>query len=291
LSFAALIPDLHHYNGRGGRVFPLWRDAAATEPNVPPKLLGFLEKKYKTPVAAADLLAYIAAVAAHPAYTARFQSDLAQPGLRIPLTASAKLFGKAAEIGRTIIWLHTFGERFVDAKNGRPAQPPRLAKEKAPRIPAGGAISQDLGARPDEILYDADKKRLLIGSGYIDNVPPRVWAYEVSGKQVLTQWFSYRKRNREKPPMGDRRPPSELCAIQAAGWLAEYTMELLNVLHVLGRLVELEEAQGELLEQICAGATIAVEELRASEALAVPAEWRKKLTPALTAASLFADEE
>ena len=26
LTFTGLIPDLHHYNGRGGRVYPLWRD-------------------------------------------------------------------------------------------------------------------------------------------------------------------------------------------------------------------------------------------------------------------------
>ena len=46
-----LVPDLDHYNGSfGGRVFPLWRDRAASEPNLPPKLLGFLEKKYKTAV-------------------------------------------------------------------------------------------------------------------------------------------------------------------------------------------------------------------------------------------------
>ena len=125
LSFTDLVPDLHHYNGRGGRVFPLWRDRAATEPNLPPKLLSFLKKKYRTAVGAEDLMAYIAAVAAHPAYTARFQDDLAQPGLRIPLTASGKLFAKAVEIGRTIIWLHTFGERCVDSNSGRPAKPPR----------------------------------------------------------------------------------------------------------------------------------------------------------------------
>src|SRR5205807_7913758 len=95
LSFTALIPDLHHYNGRGGRAIPLWRDRAASEPNLPRKLLGFLEQKYKTSVTAQDLMAYIAAVAAHPAYTARFQDDLAQPGLRIPLTAKGKLFSQA----------------------------------------------------------------------------------------------------------------------------------------------------------------------------------------------------
>ena len=230
-------------------------------------------------------MAYIAAVAAHPAYTARFQDDLAQPGLRIPLTANGKLFAKAVELGRTIIWLHTFGERCVDPKNGRPAKPPRLAKEKSPRIPAAGAIPQDPEAMPDEISYDASKKRLLVGDGYIENVSPEIWSYDVSGKQVLSQWFSYRKRNREKPPMGDKRPPSELCKIQPESWLAEYTTELLNVLHVLGRLVELEEPQRELLVKICSGPTITSEELKANEALTVPAAWRKKLATDSTASS------
>jgi hypothetical protein len=224
-----------------------------------------------------DLMAYIAAIAAHPGYTARFQNDLAQPGLRIPLTANATLLANAVELGRTVIWLHTFGERCVDPRNGRPAQPPRLAKERAPRMPAAGAIGQGPDAMPEEIGYDATKKRLLVGAGYIDNVSAEVWNYDVSGKQVLPHWFSYRKRNREKPPMGDKRPPSDLCKIQPESWPAEYTTELLNVIHVLGRLVELEQSQQELLVKICSGPTIALEELSANEALTVPAPWRKKL--------------
>ena len=79
---------------------------------------------------------------------------------------------------------------------------------------------------PDEIEYDGAKERLLIGKGFIDNVPPAVWQYEVSGKRVLTQWFSYRKKNRERPIIGDRRPPSKLGDIQPDHWLAEYTTEL-----------------------------------------------------------------
>ena len=35
-----------------------------------------------------------------------------------------------------------------------------------------------------------------------------------SGKRVLTQWFSYRKKNRERAIIGDRRPPSKLGDIQ-----------------------------------------------------------------------------
>ena len=166
----------------------------------------------------------------------------------------------------------------MDPKNGRPARPPRLQKEQAPRIPAAEAIPQGADAMPDEVGYDAAKKRLLVGGGYVENVSPEVWSYEVSGKQVLLQWFSYRKRNREKPPMGDKRPPSELCKIQPDSWLAEYTTELLNILHVLGRLVELEDVQRALLEKICSSPTFSSAELKESEALAVPDAWRKKLT-------------
>jgi hypothetical protein len=277
LTFTALVPDLHHYNGRGGRAFPLWRDSAATEPNVAPKLLELLAKKYKTQVTAEDLLAYLAAVAAHSAYTVRFQPNLTQPGLRIPLTARGKLFTEAVELGRRVIWLHTFGERYADRTAQRPAGPPRLPKDRAPRIPSSGAIPSDPDTMPDEISYDAAKRRLLVGDGFIDNVPPEVWEYEVSGKRVLTQWFSYRKKDRERPIIGDRRPPSKLGDIQPDHWLAEYTSELLNVLHVLGSLVELEPLQAKLLARICSGTLITAAELAADEVLAVPPAWRKSL--------------
>jgi hypothetical protein len=89
-----------------------------------------------------------------------------------------------------------------------------------------------------------------------------VWTYEVSNKHVLTQWFSYRKRHRERPQIGERRTPSPLGDIQPDAWPAEYTTELLNVLNVLGRLVELEPAQADLLERICAGPTLTQEALR-----------------------------
>ena len=270
ISLTCLIPDLDHYNGRGGRVFPLWRNRTGTLPNMPPGLLSFLGKKYKSPVSAEDLMAYLAAVAAHPAYTGRFASELVQPGLRIPLAKKAATFVAAVELGRVVIWLHTFGERFTDAGQGRPAQPPRLPKDQAPRIPSGGLIPQSPEAMPDTIDYDEAKGRLLIGQGYVERVTPAMWAYEVSGKHVVRQWFSYRKANRERPIIGDRRPPSKLGAIQPDHWPAEYTTELLNVLNVIGRLVELEPSQSALLERICSEPTITVDELRADGALAAP---------------------
>ena len=110
--------------------------------------------------------------------------------------------------------------------------------------------------------YDANKKRLQIGQGYVENVEPGMWLYEVSGKHVLLQWFSYRKANRERPIIGDRRPPSTLVQIQPDHWLAEYTTELLNVLNVLGLLIDLEPTQTKLLDRICGGSLISEEDLR-----------------------------
>ena len=276
ITFAALLPDLNHYNGRGGRIFPTWRDSEASIPNISSALLSYLGHRYGRTVGAEDLVAYIAAVASHPAFTDRFKADLAQPGLRVPLTAEGDIFAAAAELGRTVIWLQTFGERFVDTDEGRPAGPPRLPPGDAPRIPIGGTIPLDPEKMPDTIDYDATNRRLLIGSGYVENVEPRVWNYEVSDKQVLRQWFSYRKANRKRPIVGDRRPPSKLGELQPDHWLAEYTTELINVLNVLGRLVNLEQPQAELLERTCSSKIISADELREAGALTVDAKSMSK---------------
>jgi len=178
------------------------------------------------------------------------------------------LFADAVKIGREVIWLHTFGERFVDPADGRPAGAPRMPVGERPTIPQDGAIPSSADGMPETIIYNPTTRRLHIGSGHIDNVPQAVWDYEVSGKQVLTQWFSYRGRDRSRPMIGDRRTPSPLGDIQPDGWLVEYTTELLNVLNVIGRLVALESAQVDLLERICAGPTIPDGELKAAMAAA-----------------------
>ncbi len=290
VSFTALIPDLDHYRGSfGGRVFPLWRDQDARRHNMTPSFLTSLGKKYRRQVSAEDLMAYLAAVLAHPAFTARFKAELIQPGLRVPFTAKAATFAAAVEIGRSVIWLHTFGERFADPAQDRPSSPPRLPKEQAPRIPKGGMIPASPDAMPDTIDYDEAKERLLVGQGYVEHVTPGMWAYEVSGKHVLRQWFSYRKANRERPIMGDRRPPSKLGEIQPDHWLAEYTTELINVLHVIGRLIELEPTQAALLERICSGPTIPADEFHSGDAIETPkaSTRRRKATESQDGPRLF----
>ena len=266
VTFSASIPDLHHYNGRGGRVFPLWADRRAEVTNLKTSLLREMGEALGVTVTASDLMAYFAAVAAHPAYTARFRSDLVQPGLRFPMTTETSLFTEAVDIGREVIWLHCFGERLADPSARRPSGAPRMPAGERPVIPKDGAIPTDPDRFPDRIEHDAAAHRLRIGDGYIDNVPRAVWEYEVSGKQVLVQWFSYRRLDRSRPIIGDRRPPSPLENIQPERWLAEYTTELMNVLHVLGRLVALESRQADLLNRICDGPLLSGEDLRASGA-------------------------
>ena len=119
---------------------------------------------------------------------------------------------------------------------------------------------------PNTIDYNASTERLHVGIGFIEPVPVAVWNYKVGGKQVLAQWFNSRKREREKPQIGDRRKPSPLGDIQPDHWLAEYTTELLNVLNVLGLLVELEPQAEQLLERICAGPLVTQADLQAAGA-------------------------
>ena len=268
LTFAGLVPDLHHYHGRGGRVFPLWRDGAAAIPNVKPPLTDYLAAQFGTSVTAPDVMAYIAALLSHPGFTARFRTDLVRPGLRVPVTADALLFRSAVGLGNEVIWLQTYGERFADPVAGRPAAPPRLPKGQGPTIPAAGAIPGAPHPLPDEMHHDPATRRLHIGAGFIDNVPAAVADYQVSGRNVLHQWFSYRKLDRTRPVIGDRRPPSALDRIQPDHWLPEYTEDLLNLLHVLGRLVALEPQQAALLDQICAGSLLTAEVLEVAGALA-----------------------
>jgi Type ISP C-terminal specificity domain len=160
--------------------------------------------------------------------------------------------------------LHCYGECYIDPKVDRPKKAPRLQKAVAPYIPTGGAIPPE--PLPNTMDYDAAKRRLTVGQGYVENVTPEMWAYQVSGKQVVWHWFSYRRGDRSRPIIGDRRPPSPLDSIQPEGWLPEYTTDLLDLLHVLGRLIALEPAQADLLSRICTDPLLSIDELSSAGA-------------------------
>ncbi|MFB9835379.1 type ISP restriction/modification enzyme [Actinoallomurus acaciae] len=265
--FSALVPSVHHYNGRGGRVLPLYRDAAGRVPNLAPGLLDLLSCKLHQEVSAKDIFAYIAAVTAHPAYTERFAEQLRTPGVRVPLTADPQLWGEAMSIGHRVIRFHTYGERPHNAGEGYPHQVPRLPASLRPKVVR--AIPDTPQAMPGNIAYDKDTETLLVGDGQIRPVPPRVWEYEISGMKVVRKWFDYRKKH----PGGKHTSP--LDDITPERWPAQFTTELLELLNMLGLCVGLETEQARLLDQISTGPLITTTDLEHAGVLPVPQRLRK----------------
>ncbi len=271
VTFTAHIPDMHHYNGRSGRAIPLYRDAHGTAPNLAPKLLSYLAWRLDANPTPEDVLAYVAGVVAHSAYTQRFLEELHVPGVRVPLTADPVLWDEAVRLGREVLWLHTYGERLFDSAAGRPEGPPRLPRERRPRVMA--EIPDTEAGMPTAIAYDPDAQTLEVGAGRIERVSPEVWAYEVSGWKVVKRWFEYRKRS----PRGRRS--SKLDYVVPTYWRPDFTTELLNLLQVLERLVDLQPDQADLLDRICAGTQITGADLGAAAIFPPPARVRRPVRP------------
>lgn len=260
-TFTLFVPDLDHHHGRGGRAYPLWLDSAGTSPNVVPGLLDHLAAVYERTVSGPDLFAYVTAVSAHPSYVERYRGDLHTPGLRIPLTAGRECFGRAVALGRRVLWLHTYGERFADPADDRPPGPPRVEGERRPLVVA--AIPDSEAGMPDDIEYDEAAGMLHVGAGRISGVTPAMWEYETSGYKLIRRWFSKRKRT----PEGRRSSPLE--DIVAKAWDPDWTTELIDLLHAIALLVDLEPEQSTLLEEIASGSLITVSDLSASGVLPV----------------------
>jgi hypothetical protein len=240
-----LIPDLHHFRGSfGGKdVIPLWRDAECSQPNVTAGLLTALAERLGQTISPEDLLAYCYALLSAPSYTRRFREELEVPGPHVPLTIETKLFKCAVKLGRELIWLHTYGERFV---------PPG---ERAGRVPQGQAryvktIPQRADAYPEKHSYDEIKQELHVGEGVFAPVSPEVRAFQVSGLDVIGSWLDYRMKGgagRKSSPLDDIRPTI---------WPEAFSKELLELLWVLERTVALGPELDSLLEDAISGPTI-----------------------------------
>lgn len=271
--FSAVIPDMHMFNNRGGRALPVFlADGRPTTARATRTFIGCKVSHAEGPVSGDDLAAYIAAVTAHPGYTARFAEQLETPGIRVPLTADSKLWHAAVEVGRRVLWLHTFGERLVDEAAGRPcggaagaALSPVLNLDGVPAtedgMPTVITHSSDPGSRRDA---DDGDHTLYLDSARFSPVSPAVWRYDVGGRRVVKSWFDARRRN----PGGRRSSP--LDEINARRWVKTDTDELLRLLGVLDGLVQLESRQTELLDAICAGPLLSYADLDRAGALPTP---------------------
>jgi hypothetical protein len=215
-----------------------------------PGLLDVLAKRY--PVTPSNLLAYIAGVTSHPAFVETFTDELTTPGIRVPLTSDPELFRRAVELGCRVIWLHTFGKASDFAPKGEQLEFPQ-GDSRRPSI-----LTAMKGMPKQSESYDLEARELHFGTARFGPVSPEVAAYDVGGRNVLHSWCGYRK----KEPAGLRSSP--LDDINAKSWSNEWTRELLEIITVLQKLVDQEEAQAEVLKAILAGQLVSRDELKAA---------------------------
>jgi len=242
VTVCADIPDLHHFRGSFGakEILPLYRDSACAQPNILPGLLELLGKEFNGTVKPEDLAGYVYALLAQPEYTRRFEKELAGKEVRVPITRDKKLFSKAVELGKSLIWLHTYGERLTDAGHPKGQIPNGKAQcEKA--------VPDHEDRYPNDFRYDETSRKLHIAEGVFAPVAPEIWEFEVSGLKVVQSWLGYRMRERsgkKSSPLDDIRPRS---------WTREFTRELLELLWVLEQTVAGYPRQKELLEAVLNG--------------------------------------
>ncbi len=250
ITACAAIPDLHHFRGSYGakEAMPIYRDAEATEPNILPGLLELLSKTFEHTVEAEDFAAYAYGVLAQPAFTEHFVEELGKREVRVPITKDAKLFEQARAIGATLLWLHTYGERFVP-KGKQKGQVPK-GKAKCTE-----AVPGDKEHYPEDFSYDPDTRTLHVGEGAFAPVDEAVYEFDVSGLKVVQSWLGYRM----KEPKGKKSSP--LDDINPEAWPSEFTTELLELLWVLEATLAEYPAQAKLLAKIVEGECFTEDEL------------------------------
>ena len=263
LYFNDLIPDMDAFKGsEGGRAHPsLTTDST---PNLTEPAAQMLRERFGNN-APGDLVYYLAALTGHPGYVRTFDEPLQQAGIRVPLTADPELWERAVQLGKQVVWLHTYGERgeplpgmkylhqlpegadytlptpTVDMGRTMPEKKPSFSPD-----PVNGSLSEE-----QDIPVTGT---VSFGQARCENVEKRVFDYTVGGNQVLGLWAKYRLK---KPVV---RRSSSLNDIVQREWPEAWSEEYERLLYTLTHLVHLEPAQEKLLDEVLAGEQIFREE-------------------------------
>jgi hypothetical protein len=187
---------------------------AEREPLIAPAILGWV-RGLSAGAGPEDVFAYVAALLGAPSYTVRFEGGLVAERPRVPLTSDAALFERGLELGR----------RWIEAWTLRAPTP------GAVRWLSGGHAEPELG----QAAWDGPD-RLHIGGHTLAGVTADIWAFEVSGYDVLPRYCR------------DRR---ELPAEEAI------LGELRAVAGSVAIVVEMGPDLDELLEDVLAGPLVA----------------------------------
>ena len=261
LYFDALIPDMNAFNNRGGRAHPALTIGGA--PNLTESAAQMLRERFGNN-APGDLVYYLAALTGHPGYVRTFDEPLQQAGIRVPLTADPELWERAVQLGKQVVWLHTYGER------GEPLPGMKYLHQlpegadytlPTPTVDMGSAMPEKKPSfSPDPVNSLSEEENnpamgtVSFGRARCENVEKRVFDYTIGGNQVLGLWAKYRLK---KPVV---RRSSSLNDIVQREWPEAWSEEYERLLYTLTHLVHLEPAQEKLLDEVLAGEQIFREE-------------------------------
>ena len=226
-------------------MLPLYRDAACQEPNILPGLLDLLSKTYKRKVSPEDFLAYVYGILAHPAFTERYAEELGTREIRVPITTDAALFRQVRDVGAKLLWLHTYGQRYVPKGRHRGHIPRGKARCTKP-------VPGDKAGYPEKLEYNEAARTLHVGAGAFAPVDPDVYNFEVSGLKVVQSWLGYRMKKRKG------RKSSPLDEIRPEKWTSDFTKELLELLWVLEATIAEYPRQARLLTMVVKQPTVRI---------------------------------
>ena len=263
LYFSSLIPDKNAFKGiEGGRCYPVLTTDG--EPNLRTSVAQLLRECFGDD-APGNLVYYLAALTGHPKYVRTFSKSLETSRMRVPLTAVPELWDRAVQLGKQIVWLHTYGER------GEPLP----GMEHLHQLPEGADYTLpvptvDMGRNmpteqpsflPNSVTDDLAEKQntpamgtVSFGQARCENVEKRVFDYTIGDKQVLNLWSKYRI----KDPKGTQNSPLDNIVQQE--WPPAWSEEYERLLYTLTHLVHLEPTQENLLDEVLAGEQISREE-------------------------------
>ncbi|WP_424116688.1 type ISP restriction/modification enzyme [Rothia mucilaginosa] len=262
LYFDAIIPDMNAFNNRGGRAHPALTIGGT--PSLTEPAAQMLRERFGNN-APDDLVYYLAALTGHPGYVRTFDEPLQQAGIRVPLTADPELWERAVQLGKQVVWLHTYGER------GEPLPGMKYLHQipegadyvlPTPTVDMGKTMPEKKPSfSPDPVIGSLSEEANIpvtgtvsFGQARCENVEKRVFDYTVGGNQVLGLWAKYRLK---KPVV---RRSSSLNDIVQREWPEAWSEEYERLLYTLTHLVHLEPAQEKLLDEVLAGEQIFREE-------------------------------
>lgn len=109
-----------------------------------------------------------------------------------------------------------------------------------------------------DLVYDELTLQLRVADGVITGVRKDVWNYSVSGMPIVKKWLGYRTIKGSGRAAFSKNP---LDIVRPTSWPDEWNDELLDLIRMLTRTLDLQPAQADLLDRICAGPLVSAAQL------------------------------